>query len=233
MLPASQRGSSRLAANLGILIPVPCNFPPPAPALLLFKHRQAELPNPQQPGAPSSAQLLRIPAWLVGMGPPCAPGDPHHGAGLACGQPDCLMPPPGRGAGAYFHSWSIYNICSYKQGNKNNSSVPLSCPAMLRVAQGFERLKFFRAWSEKPDYGKTISGCADLLQPLTTAWPLPSSLWAPPSPGAVGWTGTVGGIGSTELSLAAASLSPLLGCCDGDTYTSAHPCALCRWPSCC
>lgn len=33
-------------------------------------------------------------------------------------------------------------------------------------------------------------------------------------------------IGSTQPAVAAASLSPVLGCCDGDTYTSAHPCAL-------
>lgn len=114
-------------------------------------------------------------ARLAGTGPPHAletPDQPAPHCWAGTWPARLSRAPLRRGPGAYSHFWSIYSVCSYKQGSKNNSSVRLGCPEMLRVTLGLETLEIFRAWSEKSDYGKTISGYCDLLWPLATVWPL-------------------------------------------------------------
>lgn len=111
------------------------------------------------------------------------PRPSHH---RRVGWSTASQPVPCPAGEGYFHFWSIYNVCSYKQGSKNNSSVPLGCPETLRVALGLERLELFRARSEKPDYRKTISGCCDLLEPLTTVEAAAAEPWG------CGWRGAVG-----------------------------------------
>lgn len=65
--------------------------------------------------------------------------------------------------------------------NRAVKITPLGCPETLRVALGLERLELFRAWSEKPGYGKTISGCCAPRDSVA----LPSTVQLQPSPGAV------------------------------------------------
>lgn len=173
-LVAGQRQAGREARSPRSRFPA-ASLCPPQLCSCLSTDRLSWL-IPTSPERPAPLSCSASPAQLVGMGPPCALGDPSPASttppGWAGAWPGRLSRAPlRRGPRGYFHFWSIYNVCSYKQGSKNNSSVPLGCPEMLRVALGLERLELFRAWSEKPDYGKTISGCCDLLRPLATASP--------------------------------------------------------------
>lgn len=136
--------------------------------------------------------------------------------------------PPGRGAGGYFHLRSIYNVCSYKQGSKNNSSVPLGCPEMLNVALGLERLELFRAWSEKPDYGKSISGCCDLYG-LSRQCGHAKDQPAPAKPWGCRWMEQRDG-----EQRAGPRDEPHAGRVQaGVPAPPCSVCCLCRWPSCC
>lgn len=97
------------------------------------------------PASSEHPALLQVPSTVHrDTATPCS-GRPwpsqHHWVGLEHSQPDCSVP-HWRGPGGYFHFWSIYNVCSYKQGSKNNSSVPLGCPEMLRVALGWRDWRF-------------------------------------------------------------------------------------------
>lgn len=173
-LAAGQRQAGREARSPRSRFPAASPRPPQLCSPLSIDRLSWLIPaSPERPAALGCSRSL---ARLMGTGLAPVLGDPSPASatplGWAGAWPARLShAPPGRGPGGYFHFWSIYNVCSYKQGSKNNSSVPLGCPEMLRVALGLERLEVFRAWSEKPDYGKTISGCCDLLRPLTTVWP--------------------------------------------------------------
>jgi len=117
------------------------NFPPPILALLPFKDKLSLLIHTSLEG-PAPFSCLKSQLSLCGQRPPMTQETPAEPAwwGWAGVRPARLScAPPGRGTWGYFHFWSIYNICSYKQGSKNYSSVPLDCLEMLRVTPGLGR----------------------------------------------------------------------------------------------